>query len=149
MRPAIHSLRTHRSGMATLTAMAMIGLMAAAMLAMVQGLKVEAETVRTASTDAQLRQLLQIGARSARPLVPDNAANGNRPLAARNWNVALPPDLENRGGMISLRAQPGRTKFEHFVRVEVRLDGRDAKQTLRYITADQKLWTLVEADLGD
>lgn len=133
--------------MATLTAMAMVGLMAAAMLAMVQVLKVEAESVRTVSTEAQLRQLLQIGARAARPLVPDNTSAGAPP--ARTWNVALPPELENRGGMIALRAQPGRTKFEHFVRVTVRLDGRDAKQTLRYITADQKLWTLIEADLGD
>ena len=139
--------RARNRGMATLTAMTMVGLMAAAMLAMVQVLKVEAETVRTASTDTQLRQLLQIGARAARPLVPDNAAPGQLP--ARTWNVALPPELENRGGMISLRAQPGRTQFEHFVRVTVRLDGRDAQQTLRYITADRRLWTLVEADLAD
>lgn len=131
-------------GMATVTAMALVALMASAMLAMVQTLRFEAETVRTASTEAQLRQLLQIGARASKPLVP---REGGR--TARTWNVALPPELEDRGGVLSLRAEPGRTRFERFVRIDAQLDRHSARQTLRYITADERSWTLVEADLSE
>src|SRR5260221_12065473 len=115
--------RVKRRAMAMLAAVAMVGIAAAAVIALSASLTADAQRTRRTAHDSQVRQLLLAGAAS----VADHAAGWAEAPQASGWEVALPQPLIGQGTLRIINAsQEGRTAY----RVEAAFDGRHGSTDL-------------------
>jgi hypothetical protein len=131
--------RQRRRGLATVTAIALLGLVAVAMLAVSAAVVGDARRTRYEAADAQVRQLLLAAAADA----AERAAAWPADVADDSWQLALPATLAQSGGAsvkLSL-AHAGET-------LEVRVDAHylthRGGQTLRFRRSAER-WELIDA----
>lgn len=135
-RRAIRSSR--RRGIAAVTAIVLLGLVAVALLAVSTAVVADGRRTRAATADAQLRQLLIAAAADAAARSrswPDR-------VEPQDWSVALPPALSGDGTSVKVSAAPSGEGVA--VRVEAQHLGRRAGQTLQFRRAGGR-WQLREA----
>lgn len=129
---------TRSGGFATVLAVSMValvGMMLVLLMAELRDVKRESGEARV---EAELGQLLLAGAAAAGKLVAE---------PAEALQVKLPASLEERGASLNLRNEPTQsTDLEKRVRVEASIQGRTARQTLRFVKSDLG-WGLIEAKL--
>ncbi|MBI1370962.1 MAG: hypothetical protein GC162_20200 [Planctomycetes bacterium] len=131
-----------RSGYALLTAVMMIAVVGLAVSAMTGRMVSEAKSMRRANLDAELRQLLIVGA-SASPRLLIEGRPEDEPTT-----LAVPTDLIARGGTVKVRVGKSIRNLETHIEVEASLDGRSMRQTLVYLKG-QGGWGLSEAWLEE
>lgn len=117
-----------RRGLATVAAIILLGLAGLAMAALAALVHFDAQRTRLHRTDAQLRQMLLIGAAAARSSGPAEQA------------IALPKSLADEGASLTLRRQGPQAT------IEATLAGRRLQQTLRLSPNAQQI---LEARLDD
>ena len=136
-----------RGGMTLVIAVLTIAVVSLAVLAMATRYATEAKMTRYALQDAQLRQLLLAGAAAAqqqlnRPPGPaPEPTPDDRPLA-----VALPAEIDGDSPSLVLRFATVAADGTRSVLVQAAVDGRHARQTLRFERHDAN-WRMVEAEL--
>lgn len=118
--------RTPR-GFATLIAVAMLGLVAAAIVVFTTHLRFAVMRTRLVSQDAELRELLLAGAQEA----VDRAGRWAQDAPREYWQVELPRDLSSQGAAISLHSDVAGAD-EATIQVDARLGARKSGQTLRF-----------------
>ncbi|QNN22389.1 hypothetical protein HED60_08915 [Planctomycetales bacterium ZRK34] len=133
----------HAGGLATVLAVALIGLvgLAAAVLTVQLG-EARLQIPRQAD-QAQLRAMLLTGAAAAPRLIP---GPGKDRAESDQMLLALPRELIARGGQIKLTARDALAGFARIVIIEATLDGRSMRQSLRYLKGDGG-WGLAESTL--
>jgi hypothetical protein len=132
------SLSQRRRGMATVTAIALLGLAAVAMLAVSAAVAGDARRTRYATADAQLRQLLLAAAADA----ADRSDSWPADVSAESWQLAIPPTLAQNGASANLSVARAGDGVE--VRVEAHYLKRRGGQTLRFRRTGER-WELFEA----
>jgi type II secretory pathway pseudopilin PulG len=131
--------RTNRRAMAMLAAVAMVGIAAAAVVALGASLTADARRTRLAAHDAQVRQLLLAGVAS----VADHAAGWKEAPDAAGWDVASPQPLGDQGKVkVTNATQDGRTVY----RVEATFDGRHGSTDL-HLERKNSHWQITSAEL--
>jgi len=122
-------------------AMAMIGVVGIALLALATRFAAESKMTRYGGQDAQLRQILLAGAVAARQQMgqPDTPRQGQR-------LVVLPADIDGEDASLVLRFEPSAADGVRNVLIDASLDGRLLRQTLRFEQSDSQ-WRIVEATL--
>ncbi|MDH3585067.1 MAG: hypothetical protein OER86_12715 [Phycisphaerae bacterium] len=138
-----------RRGMVSVMAVAMIGVVAVAVVALTARLGREHEHGARLRRHAQLQQMLMAGAQSARRLVPGQGIVPDREvlLSPRSLSVPIPPELQARGGRVTLLAVPEATGLGIEIQVVATLGRREARQKLRYVRTDRG-WRPGSAELG-
>ena len=138
-----------RRAFATVTAVALIGLTAMAVVAITTELITDARRTRSAEIDTQLRQLLLAGADEAgRNLGTWDSAPADGGKPGREVAIPLPGTLASDGSLKLTMTGSGPTAADEPQSLEIRVDatwcGRRAAETLRYRRANGA-WTLAEA----
>jgi hypothetical protein len=130
-----------RRAFATVTAVVLLGLAAAALAALATLFTSDYRRTRDAQTDAQLRQLLIAGAADVSEKA--KAWAGNTPDAT--WDVPVPESLAANGGRITNQAIVGENQTIE-VHIKARYLTRISAQTLRY-NHKSGPWILTDATL--
>lgn len=125
-----HRTDKARRGMATIMAVTLIALVGAALAGLTQLLAADGRATRAALDRSQMDQLLIAGAIAARGMLPP----ANEPGKGRTgtFNIALPPELADRAGLMTIRSEAGPGRVSWIFHIEVHIDGRGAGQTLRF-----------------
>jgi len=142
-----HVLTTRRRrGFATVTAIALIGLTAMAVVAITTELITDARRTQNAEIETQLRQLLLAGADEAGRNLEAWAAAPAEGKPGKELPMTLPSTLASDGALKLTLHQPGSAAGDSQT-IEVRVDatwcGRRAAETLRYRRAGGA-WMLEE-----
>jgi hypothetical protein len=131
--------------MATIVALMLLALVGAALAGLTQRLAADGRAARTVLGRSQTDQLLMAGAIAARGMLPPaNEAGKGR---TGTFNVALPPELADRAGLVTIRSEAGPGRVSWIFHIEVNIDGRSASQTLRF-GRTRLGWAPAEAALG-
>lgn len=126
---------TYRKGFATVMAVSMIALVGAMLVMLMAQLRDTRDGSRQIRIESELRQMLIVGGAAADKLVAD---------PKESHEVKLPPSLTQRGGSVVVKTLPAQNELEMRIGVEASLDGRTARQTLRYVKTEDG-WGLLEA----
>lgn len=132
-----------RNGFALITAIALAGFVGVALAVVLMSFSAELKRTRSASDEAQLRQLLLAGASDAAA----RARGWPEAAEPHRWEVTLPDDLARLGAKVTSESQPSEAGLIQ-VRVNASLGGRRAAQTLRLAHTD-KGWQTVAARIDD
>ena len=135
-----------RRAFATVTAIALIGLTAMAVVAITTELITDARRTQSAEIETQLRQLLLAGADEAARNVDAWAAVPADGKSGKEMPIPLPSTLASDGTLKLIRPAAGAGQSDPQT-LEIRIDatwcGRRAAETLRYRRA-AGVWTLDE-----
>lgn len=124
-------------GFATLIALLMLGVVAAAIVALLALLSIDARTTARDAEEAQLRQLLVAGAADVKEKLSGGEA------ARTNWTVATPQDLAAQVHIEMSGDGDARQAV-----ITARRGARTMSQTLRF-HRDQDRWQAESAELAD
>jgi type II secretory pathway component PulK len=125
-------------GFAAILAITMVGLVAVTLASLGILFAGEARRTRTRAGDVQLRQLLIAGSVAAKQSITQT------PNVASNIDIALPRELADNGGQVTLAIQPNGEKTT--VLVKAKFENRRAEETLHF-TRDGAAWKLSRVDL--
>ena len=128
----------NRRGFATIIALTLLALVAVAVAALAVAFAADARRSANVAADAQLRQLLLIGA-AALPEQLDRHAMGG-------MQIPLPKELIDQGALLKVSIESGSGEVRR-AEVEARLGNRIAWQTLT-LTRQSNRWSIISADLG-
>ena len=131
-------------GLAIVFALALIGLAGLVSTALSSLLSSQITRTRHAQTQAQLRQLLQIGAQTAASMIAER--NGAAPAATGDIVIPLPKTLQDHEASLTLRFVLIDSPQQLQANIDARLDDYAISQTLHFEKAGET-WTLVEAQL--
>lgn len=118
-----------RRGVASITAIVMIGLVGVALAGAAAMFSAQSKRTRDEATEAQLRQLLTAGAIAAVDAI----------------DVKLPPELSNDGAKLTIQRKTEGDLAT--VEMSASLRGREMRQTLRLTRSSEK-WNITDAVLG-
>ena len=130
--------RKRRQGLATVTAIALLGLVAVSLLAVSAAVVGDARRTRYATADAQVRQLLLAAAADA----AERSASWPADVAADSWELPVPASLAQGGGSVKLSLAHAGERLE--VRADAHYLRRRGGQTLRFRRAAER-WELIDA----
>jgi hypothetical protein len=140
------TIAPRRRGFATVTAIALIGLTAMAVVAITTELITDARRTQNAEIETQLRQLLLAGADEAARDLDAWAAAPADGKSGKEVRIPLPSTLAADGSLKLTRSPANAPKADRQT-LEIRIDatwcGRRAAETLRYRRAGGG-WTLDE-----
>ena len=80
---------SNRNGVATIVAVALVGIAGMAGTAVMGAIAADCRRAQQAKDDAQIRQLLLVGAMSVR----EKSAGWDAPPKALEWSIPIPPEL--------------------------------------------------------
>jgi hypothetical protein len=130
-----------RSGFATILAITLVGLVAAALASM--GVLAKADFRRTANVrgQAQLTQLLLVGAAD----VAERSKQWGTNSLPQDWSVGLPAELSADGAklLVQLRSESDHSASAH---IRAAIGDHTAQQELRFRRTDG-IWQLVDVQL--
>jgi hypothetical protein len=129
----------YRSGLAMVTALALMSLAVMAVTAMNSALFFEARRSRMLSEDAQLRQLLLAGAEIAR--------NGFASHQGQ-WAIELPDPLKREGAELTATVESQSSPSEAVLEIDASIPGRRMSEKV-HLAETGGTWNVVSADLGD
>jgi hypothetical protein len=129
----VRGVRHQRRGFAAITALFLVTLVGAALLALTSLMTTDARRATRAATDAQLRQLLHAGAVAA-------VARLREPGELPEWSdVALPRELSSAGAAVRIsRAVTAPNEFRLLVHAQLDHDGSAAQQFI--LVRDGESW---------
>ncbi len=127
-----------RRGIATITAVFMVAMVGAAILAMGGLFAFEARRTRLERAESQLRELLLAGAEAGRAVVGQTAGEGGE------VSLPLPAALQARGASLSVAVRPGADASHRLLRVTATLDKHAAEQVVTFERAGDA-WQAVDA----
>jgi hypothetical protein len=122
----------HRRGFTMLIAIALLGLVGAALLVLTQQLAAEGKRTRATYNEAQLRMLLISGADDA----VEHSKSWNNAPAAEKWQIALPQSLLDSAASVSLSSRSTDADTVE-VMVIARFRNREAMQVLLFHHAEE------------
>ncbi len=146
LRPAAAHARRHRprrGGFATVVALFLVGLVAAALTTVTADLLADGRRTRSAVTEAQLRQLLLAGGAEAAARSARWPAGGP---AAESWSAALPAELASAGYAVRAEARPTPAGSAVVVVTATGL-GHRATERVQFAPVDGR-WRATAAALG-
>ncbi len=135
--------RAPRPGFATLLALSVLVLIGALSAGLVALGNAQLQRTAERQRQAQVEQLLHAGAIAA----PRHVIGWRAGDEDKTRTVPVPAALEARGAAVTLWVEQTIPNVERLAHIEVLLDGRPARQRLRYVH-DAKGWGLVEAKLA-
>jgi hypothetical protein len=124
-------------GFATLIALLMLGIVAAAIVALLALLSIDARATARDAEEAQLRQLLVVGAADAKQKLDGGEATGT------NWTVAVPQDLAS-----DVHVEMSGDGDARQAVIVARRGARTMSQTIRFHRASGR-WQAESAELTD
>jgi hypothetical protein len=133
------SRQVHRGFIATILAITLVGLTAAAFAAIAVMTRTDVRRTNGEYSAAQLRQLLLIGA-------ADAAARTNLGTAGE-WSVALPSELANDGGRATVGIVVDAAGAVASARIVATFRGNSAEQLVTFARAGDR-WCVNAVDLG-
>lgn len=127
-----HPTRRPR-GFTVILGIVLLGLIAVAIALVTRQMGYELKRTRAAYEDAQLRQLLLVGAQDAMA----HASSWNAdPPPTDHWSIELPASLRDHGASVSMRVSESGPDART-VEIDAHLGARDATDTLQFSRTDQ------------